>query len=124
MTEKDLVELWNDKRAQLTKTQFHSVVAIAVLVILAVLGDMGTASQAALIFAAIFLVTVGSLGILTQFAIIREARSVVEELGKLGNLGPVATNISRSGGFLTMTQGLMVFFSLAVIAGFVVVVFL
>ncbi len=124
MTEKDLVQLWNDKRSQLTKTQFHSVVAIAVLVILAVLGDMGAASQGALIFAAIFLVTVGSLGILTQFAIIREARSVVEELGKLGNLGPVATNISRSGGFLTMTQGLMVFFSLAVIAGFVVVVFL
>jgi len=122
MTEKDLVELWNDKRAQLTKTQFHSVVAIAVLVILAVLGDMGNASGNALIFAAIFLVTVGSLGILTQFAIIREARSVVEELGKLGNLGPVATNISRSGGFLTMTQGLMVFFSLAVIAGFVLVV--
>jgi asparagine N-glycosylation enzyme membrane subunit Stt3 len=124
MTEKDLVELWNDKRAQLTKTQFHSVVAIAVLVILAVLGDMGAASQGALIFAAIFLVTVGSLGILTQFAIIREARSVVEELGKLGNLGPVATNISRSGGFLTMTQGLMVVFSLAVIAGFAVVVLL
>lgn len=124
MTEKDLVQLWNDKRSQLTKTQFHSVVAIAVLVILAVLGDMGTASQGALIFAAIFLVTVGSLGILTQFAIIREARSVVEELGKLGNLGPVATNISRSGRFLTMTQGLMVVFSLAVIAGFAVVVLL
>lgn len=122
MTEKDLVELWNDKRSQLIKTQFHSVVALAVLVVLAVMGFAASASQGAIIFAAIFLVTVGSLGILTQFAIIREAKSVVEELAKLGNLGPVAQNISRSGNFLTMTQGLMTLFSLAVIAGFVLAV--
>lgn len=96
--------------------------AIAAWVVLAVMGFAGSASGTALIFAAVFLATVGSLGILTQFAIIREVRSVVEELGKLGNWGLLATNISRSAGFLTMTQGLMVFFSLAVIAGFVVVV--
>jgi asparagine N-glycosylation enzyme membrane subunit Stt3 len=122
MTEKDLVELWNDKRSQLIKTQFHSVVALAVLVVVAIMGFANSATQGAIIFAAVFLVTVGSLGILTQFAIIREAKSVVEELGKLGNLGPVASNISRSGNFLTMTQGLMVVFSLAVIASFALVV--
>jgi asparagine N-glycosylation enzyme membrane subunit Stt3 len=122
MTEKDLVELWNDKRSQLIKTQFHSVVALAVLVVVAIMGFADSATQGAIIFAAVFLVTVGSLGILTQFAIIREAKSVVEELGKLGNLGPVASNISRSGNFLTMTQGLMVVFSLAVIASFALVV--
>jgi hypothetical protein len=122
MTEKDLVELWNDKRSQLIKTQFHSVVALAVLVVVAIMGFADSATQGAVIFAAVFLVTVGSLGILTQFAIIREARSVVEELGKLKNLGPVAQNISRSGNFLTMTQGLMVVFSLAVIASFALVV--
>ena len=121
MTEKDLVELWNDKRSQLIKTQFHSVVALAVLVVVAIMGFADSATQGAIIFAAVFLVTVGSLGILTQFAIIREAKSVVEELGKLGNLGPVASNISRSGNFLTMTQGLMVVFSLAVIASFALV---
>lgn len=122
MTEKDLVELWNSKRSQLIKTQFHSVVALAVLVVVAVMGFAGSASQGAIIFAAVFLVTVGSLGILTQFAIIREAKSVVEELGKLSNLGPVALNISRSGKYLTMTQGLMVVFSLAVIASAALVV--
>jgi hypothetical protein len=122
MTEKDLVELWNDKRSQLIKTQFHSVVALAVLVVVAIMDFANSATQGAIIFAAVFLVTVGSLGILTQFAIIREAKSVVEELGKLGNLGPVASNISRSGNFLTMTQGLMVVFSLAVIASFALVV--
>lgn len=122
MTEKDLVELWNSKRSQLTKIQFHSVVAIAVLVILAVMGFFDAPNPNAVILSAVFLVTVGALGMLTQLAIIREARSVVQELARLENLGPVAHNISRSGSFLTMTQGLMVFFSLAVIAGFVLVV--
>lgn len=122
MTEKDLVELWNDKRSQLIKTQFHSLVALAVLVALSVMGFADEASQGSIIFAAAFLVTVGSLGILTQFAIIREARSVVEELGKLSKLGAVARNISRSGTFLNLTQALMVVFSLGIIAAFALAV--
>lgn len=122
MTEKDLVQLWNDKRTQLIRIQFHSVVALAVLVVLALMGFAESASGAAVNFALIFLVTVGALGVLTQFAIIREARSVVEELGKLENLGVVAKNISQSGSFLTMTQGLMAAFSVAVVVGFALVV--
>jgi hypothetical protein len=97
-------------------------VALAVLVVLALMGFAESASGAAINFALIFLVTVGALGVLTQFAIIREARSVVEELGKLENLGAVAKNISQSGSFLTMTQGLMAAFSVAVVVGFALVV--
>ena len=122
MTEKDLVQLWNDKRTQLIRVQFHSVIALAVLVVLALMGFAETASQAAVNFGLIFLVTVGALGILAQFAIIREAHSVVEELGALANLGAVAKNISQSGRFLALTQGLMVVFSVAVVAGFALVV--
>lgn len=96
--------------------------ALAVLVVLALMGFAESASGAAINFALIFLVTVGALGVLTQFAIIREARSVVEELGKLENLGAVAKNISQSGSFLTMTQGLMAAFSVAVVVGFALVV--
>jgi hypothetical protein len=98
------------------------LVALAVLVALSVMGFADEASQGSIIFAAAFLVTVGSLGILTQFAIIREARSVVEELGKLSKLGAVAQNISRSGTFLNLTQALMVVFSLGIIAAFALAV--
>lgn len=122
MTEKDLVQLWNDKRTQLIRIQFHSVVALAVLVVLALMGYAESASGAAVNFALIFLVTVGALGILTQFAIIREARSVVEELGKFDNLGAIAKNISQSGSYLTLTQGLMSAFSVAVVVGFALIV--
>jgi hypothetical protein len=62
MSEKDLVELWNSKRSQLTAAQLHSVIALAVLAFLAVVGDLQIASMEAKLFAAVFLVTVGALG--------------------------------------------------------------
>lgn len=122
MSEKDLVELWNSKRAQLTKAQFHSVVALAVLAALALLGNAESASQEARIFAVIFLVSVGALSVLTQFAIIREAKSVVVELSKLKKLGAVAKTIAKSDRYLTLTQGLMVVLSVALFISFILLV--
>lgn len=122
MSEKDLVELWNSKRSQLTRAQLHSVIAIAVLAYVAALGDLQIASMEAKLFATAFLVTVGVLGNLTQFAIIREAQSVVAELSTHENPGPVARTIAQSGRYLTMTLALMIAFSLIVFGSFALVV--
>jgi hypothetical protein len=122
MSEKDLVELWNSKRTQLTRAQLHSVIALAVLAFVAVVGDLQIASMEAKLFAAAVLVTVGALGNLTQFAIIREAQSVVAELSTHENPGPVARTIAQSGRYLSMTMALMVVFSLVIIASFALVV--
>jgi len=118
MSEKDLVELWNSKRSQLTKSQFSSVVSLAVLAALALLGNLESASVEARIFAAVFLVSVGALSVLTQFAVIREARAIVAELSKIKNLGAVASSISKSDRFLVATQGLMVLLSAAILVSF------
>lgn len=122
MSEKDLVELWNSKRAQLTKAQFSSVVALAVLAALALLGNIETASQEARIFAVVFLVSVGALSVLTQFAIIREARALVIEISKVKKIGPVAKAIAKSDSFLVFTQGLMVALSAALLVTFILLV--
>ena len=122
MSEKDLVELWNSKRAQLTKAQFSSVVALAVLAALALLGNIETASQEARIFAVVFLVSVGALSVLTQFAVIREARALVTEISKLKKIGPVAKAIAKSDSFLVFTQGLMVALSAALLVTFILLV--
>jgi hypothetical protein len=122
MSEKDLVELWNQKRAQLTKAQFSSVVALAVLAALALLGNVESASMEAKAFAVIFLASVGALSVLTQFAIIREARALVVEISKLKNLGATAKAIARSDRYLVGTQGLMVVLSAALLISFVLVV--
>ena len=122
MTEKDLIHLWNDKRTQLTRAQLQSVIALAVLTFLAVTGDLVAASTAEKLFAAAFLVTVGALGNLTQFAIIREAHGIIAELTRLSNLGPIGSSIARSGRYLSMTMTLMVLFSVSLIGSFALVV--
>ena len=38
MTEKDLVELWNDKRRQIISAQMPSVIALAVITVMAMMG--------------------------------------------------------------------------------------
>ena len=123
MNEKELVGLWNEKRSQLIKAQLHSVVALAVLTFLALTGDLASATTGEQLFAALFLVTVGALGNLTQFAIIRESYGVVAELSKMEDLGAIATSIAKSGRYLSMTMSVMVLFSVALLGGFALVVF-
>jgi hypothetical protein len=74
------------------------------------------------IFAVIFLASVGALSVLTQFAIIREARALVVEVSKLKKLGAVAKTIAKSDRYLVLTQGLMVALSLALLVSFVLLV--
>ena len=83
MNEKDLVELWNDKRRQIISAQMPSVIALAVITVMAMMGYFDGAYPYADTFAALFLVTVGSLSVLNQFAVIREAQSVVKDLQKI-----------------------------------------
>ena len=122
MNEKELVGLWNEKRSQLIKAQLHSVIALAVLAFLTLTGDLAAATTGEQLFAALFLVTVGALGNLTQFAIIREAQGIVAELSKLANPGPIASSIAKSGRYLSMTMTLMVLFSVGLLGSFALVV--
>lgn len=123
MNEKDLVTLWNDKRRQLIHAQLHSVIALSVVTALVLFGAFSVAPTIVAIFALLFLVTVGGLSVLSQFAIIREAKSVVEELGAHENTGAVAKTIAASGTYLTLTQALMAVFSIALLVVFVLVAF-
>jgi asparagine N-glycosylation enzyme membrane subunit Stt3 len=124
VNEKDLVELWNDKRRQLIQAQLHSVIALSVITVLVLFRAFIQAPPYVAIFALVFLVTVGGLSVLSQFAIIREAKSVVEELDAKENLGPVAQTIAASSTYLTLTQALMAVFSVALLVAFVLVAFL
>ena len=123
MNEENLVNLWNDKRRQLIQAQLHSVIGLSVLTVLAVMGYFSTATTSAALFALVFIVTVGGLGLLSQFAVIREAKSVVQELSDQKASGAVANTIASSGRYLTLTQGLMTVFSIALLVTFILVAF-
>ena len=122
MTEKDLVQLWNDKRRQIISAQMPSVIALAVITVMAMMGYFDGEYTYAHAFASLFLVTVGSLSVLNQFAIIREAQSVVKDLQAIGNLSGVAQSIASSGSYLIYTRVLMAVFSLALLLSLVLLV--
>ena len=122
MQEKDLIELWNDKRRQIISAQMHSVIALAVITVLALMGYFEGAYSYAISFAGVFLVTVGSLSVLNQFAIIREARSLVKDIQAIENPSRVARDIAASGAYLSYTQILMTVFSLALLFAFVLII--
>ena len=122
MTEKDLVELWNDKRRQIISAQMPSVIALAVITVMAMMGYFDGEYTYAHAFASLFLVTVGALSVLNQFAIIREAQSVVKDLQAIGNLSGVGQNIASSGSYLIYTRVLMAVFSLALLLSLVLLI--
>jgi len=122
MNEKDLIELWNDKRRQIISAQASSVIALAVMTVLATMGYFDGPYTYAFSFASLFVVTAGSLSVLNQFAIIREAKSIVRDLQAVSNPSGVARDIAASGSYLLYTQVLMVVFSLALLLALVLVI--
>ena len=121
MNEKDLVDTWNDMRKQIIQAQFQSVIALSVVTVLSVMGYFSGVSTTVALLALAFLVTVGSLGVLNQFAIIREAKALVEDLKGHSAQGAMGKAISGSGSYLTLTQGLMAVFSIALVVLFALV---
>ena len=121
MNEKDLVDTWNDMRKQIIQAQFQSVIALSVVTVLSVMGYFSGVSTTVALLALAFLVTVGTLGVLNQFAIIREAKALVEDLKGHSAQGAMGKTISGSGSYLTLTQGLMVVFSIALVVLFALV---
>lgn len=122
MDEKNLVELWNDKRRQIISAQMPSVIALSVITVTALMGYFDGDYTYAHAFAALFLVTVGALSVLNQLAVIREAQTIVKDLQAIKNPSGVAQSIASSGSYLIYTRALMVVFSLALLAALVLLI--
>lgn len=122
MDEKNLVELWNDKRRQIISAQMPSVIALSVIAVTALMGYFDGDYTYAHAFAALFLVTVGALSVLNQLAVIREAQTIVKDLQAIKNPSGVARSIASSGSYLIYTRVLMVVFSVALLAALVLLI--
>lgn len=122
MNEKDLVELWNDKRRQIISAQMPSVIALGVITVMAMMGYFDGEYTYAQSFAALFLVTVGSLSVLNQLAVIREAQTIVKDLEAIANPSALSKTIASSGSYLIYTRLLMVVFSAALLFALVLLI--
>jgi len=115
VNEKDLIELWNDKRRQIISAQMPAVVALAVITVMAMLGYFDGEYTYGKSFAALFLVSVGALSVVNQLAVIREGQMIVQDLQAVDNPSALATKIAASSSYLVYTRALMIVFSLALL---------
>ena len=122
MNEKDLIELWNDKRRQIISAQMPSVIALAVITVMAMLGYFDSEYNYGISFAALFLVSVGALSLLNQLAVIREGQMIIKDLQAVDNPSALATRIAASGSYLVYTRALMIAFSLALLVALVLLI--
>lgn len=122
MNEKDLIELWNDKRRQIISAQMPSVIALAVITVMAMLGYFDSEYNYGISFAAIFLVSVGALSLVNQLAVIREGQMIIKDLQAVPNPSALATRIAASGSYLVYTRALMIAFSLALLVALVLLI--
>jgi hypothetical protein len=92
-----------------------SVVALAVITVMAMLGYFDGEYTYGKSFAALFLVSVGALSVVNQLAVIREGQMIVKDLQAVDNPSALATKIAASGSYLVYTRALMIIFSLALL---------
>ena len=116
MDEKDLLNLWNKKRTQVIMAQISPALVLIVITVLAAQGRFASASDAAKYLGIAVAAVTGFLAIISQYAAIREAQALVDDLAKVSKPSQVAKKVAASQQLLSLTAVAMVGFSLVVFA--------
>ncbi|MFM1985909.1 MAG: hypothetical protein RIS18_126, partial [Actinomycetota bacterium] len=114
MDEVTLINIWNAQRKSIAHAQIVSVIIISAVVALIATGQFATAADDVKIAALAAVGTTGILSLISQFAVIREARMIVKDLAKAkSNTGKI---IAASDSYLQLTQVVMVIFGIGLFA--------
>jgi uncharacterized membrane protein len=103
MDEKGLLELWNIKRTQVINAQMAPTLMLIAVLVLAAIGAFDGATNSVRYLAIGIAAATGILAMITQYATIREAQSLVADLGKLEQPSALAVKIAASRSFLSLT---------------------
>ena len=103
MDEKFLLQLWNEKRMQIIVAQIAPAIVLTAIFVLAAQGTLATASDAAGYLVIGVAAVTGFLGIVSQYAAIREAESLVIDMGNLKDSTALTKKIVSSSNFLSLT---------------------
>lgn len=103
MDEKGLLELWNVKRTQVISAQMAPTIMLIAVLVLAAIGAFDGAPDSVKYLAIGIAAATGILAMITQYATIREAQSLVADLGKLEQPSALAVKIAASRLFLSLT---------------------
>ena len=122
VNEKELLQLWNEKRSQIISAQMApSLVLIGILVI-AGFGKLDGATDSVKYLAIAVAAATGILAVISQYAAIREASALVSDIAKLSGPSALATKVGASGKYLSLTAVIIVALSAAIFALVVIAV--
>ena len=103
MEEKYLLQLWNEKRSQIISAQIAPALVLIGVMVLAAQGTFADASDAARYLAIAVAGVTGFLAMISQYAAIREAEALIQDLGKITNASALSKKIAGSREFLSLT---------------------
>ena len=116
MDEKGLLALWNDKRSQIVNAQIAPTLMLIGVFTLASLGIFKNASDSARYLTIGVAAATGILAIISQYAAIREAESLILDLKKLTSSSELAKKVANSRELLSLTAIAIVGIGLAIFA--------
>ncbi|MEI6271337.1 MAG: hypothetical protein WCP38_03115 [Chloroflexota bacterium] len=97
------LDLWNVKRSQVISAQMGPTLMLIAILVLAALGAFNDASDSVKYLAIGIAAATGMLAMITQYATIREAQSLVADLQTLDQPSALSVKISESRSFLSLT---------------------
>ena len=104
MNELELIKLWNQKRSQIISAQMGPTVMLGVIVIALSFGTLSDAPAAISYLVIGVIASTGLLATISQYAAIREAEAIVNDLGNVASLSATGSIIKDSGSYLSMTK--------------------
>ena len=116
MDEQALLRLWNEKRTQIILAQIAPALVLIAVFVLAAQGPFAGASDAGRYLTIAVAASTGLLAVVSQFAIIREAEALLQDLDRVANPTALTRKIASSRSFLSLTAAGVIGLSLLVFA--------
>jgi hypothetical protein len=104
MDEKDLIKLWNSMRSQIISAQIAPTLLLISVFVLAAFGKFEAASDPVKYLTVGVAAATGILAIISQYATIREAESLIVDLKNVNKPSALAKKISESRELLTLAS--------------------
>ena len=104
MDEKDLIKLWNSMRSQIITAQIAPTLLLIGVFVLAAVGKFEAASDPVKYLTIGVAAATGILAIISQYATIREAESLIVDLKNVNKPSALAKKISESRELLTLAS--------------------
>ena len=116
MDEKNLLELWNTKRTQIISAQMAPTLMLIGIFVLAAFGKFDGATDGAKYLTIGVAAATGILAIISQYATIREAESLIVDLNRVEKPSELAKKIASSRGLVSLFAIAIVGLGIAVFA--------